>query len=671
MLSRRCRLADTPGSSSSPCHVLAVGCEGEAPDLVVDLKTDWAPLSEFVRVRTDLLSDRGGVLATREARATYGADYLEGVRVAELLDLSAGSHRIRVTLLARDGTVLMDQERRVDLERSQVVTVLMNRSCVDVRCPEDQTCQGGRCVDVTCSPEIPDSCPPPSCTSDAECAPEVSCAVGRCRDGECFAEDDGACGAGRWCHPEEGCRALDLPDAGPEEPDAGPPDAGPGCTPRTCAELGYDCGAPLECGETLDCGSCTAPDTCGGGGAPFRCGHGDTTPPTVRITSAPDVVTRALTAGFAFTGDDGTGTGVAGFDCRLDGGGWAACTSPHSPGIAGEGMHRFEVRARDVAGNVGAPDTHDWTIDRTPPSCTIDPIVDPEPSSYDATATVSFTFSCADALTAVLPTTVGCEVDGAGAAVSCGATSGSVDVGYSGPYVFGDHTLAISVRDQAGNDGSATRGFTVTRCAGDMQFPNRTSNGLARGACCGGLVVASWQEFTGMWHPRGDGSCRPASDFESRHFESIWGGGSCVGGRQTTRALLQDMGLPGCSSAAGRTTCVEDQTEAREHCGTDADSDSGQTPHHGRANEGWHGDVADGCERGTMSTSLLMRRYGSDGVCFDTVDRATERGSVRSTDLCHPEPMRGLSRYCRTNPVDSAVACVCHTSDPYADDGRN
>ncbi|HEY3354726.1 MAG TPA: carboxypeptidase-like regulatory domain-containing protein [Polyangia bacterium] len=45
------------------------------------------------------------------------------------------------------------------------------------------------------------------------------------------------------------------------------------CTPKTCADLGYDCGpAGNGCGGLLDCGACTAPKTCGGGGQPGRCG---------------------------------------------------------------------------------------------------------------------------------------------------------------------------------------------------------------------------------------------------------------------------------------------------------------------------------------------------------------------------------------------------------------
>ncbi len=49
---------------------------------------------------------------------------------------------------------------------------------------------------------------------------------------------------------------------------------GPTCTPRTCAAQGITCGPAGDgCGGTLNCGTCTLPDTCGGGGMPGVCGH--------------------------------------------------------------------------------------------------------------------------------------------------------------------------------------------------------------------------------------------------------------------------------------------------------------------------------------------------------------------------------------------------------------
>jgi hypothetical protein len=47
----------------------------------------------------------------------------------------------------------------------------------------------------------------------------------------------------------------------------------PACVPKTCAELGYNCGpAGNGCGGSLSCGTCTAPETCGGGGTASVCG---------------------------------------------------------------------------------------------------------------------------------------------------------------------------------------------------------------------------------------------------------------------------------------------------------------------------------------------------------------------------------------------------------------
>jgi hypothetical protein len=45
------------------------------------------------------------------------------------------------------------------------------------------------------------------------------------------------------------------------------------CTPTTCAAQGANCGTIDDgCGTTLECGTCTLPDTCGGGGADNVCG---------------------------------------------------------------------------------------------------------------------------------------------------------------------------------------------------------------------------------------------------------------------------------------------------------------------------------------------------------------------------------------------------------------
>ena len=47
------------------------------------------------------------------------------------------------------------------------------------------------------------------------------------------------------------------------------------CPAKSCAQLGYNCGPAGDgCGGQLNCGTCTSPQTCGGGGQPGICGGG-------------------------------------------------------------------------------------------------------------------------------------------------------------------------------------------------------------------------------------------------------------------------------------------------------------------------------------------------------------------------------------------------------------
>ena len=47
----------------------------------------------------------------------------------------------------------------------------------------------------------------------------------------------------------------------------------PPCVPKTCLSLGFTCGVQSDgCGNALNCGTCTFPQTCGGGGMPSVCG---------------------------------------------------------------------------------------------------------------------------------------------------------------------------------------------------------------------------------------------------------------------------------------------------------------------------------------------------------------------------------------------------------------
>jgi hypothetical protein len=86
-------------------------------------------------------------------------------------------------------------------------------------------------------------------------------------------------------------------------------------------------------------------------------GEPDATAPNATITRGPKDKTKKKSATFEFTGTDARA--VASFQCRLDGGAFATCTSPHTVKVK-KGKHTFEVRAVDQAGNVGAPASDTW-----------------------------------------------------------------------------------------------------------------------------------------------------------------------------------------------------------------------------------------------------------------------------------------------------------------------
>ncbi len=193
----------------------------------------------------------------------------------------------------------------------------------------------------------------------------------------------------------------------------------------------------------------------------------DTQSPTVSIDSAPSALSNEASPDFAFSSSDG----ATSFDCRVDGGAWATCTSPLTLTGLGDGPHGFEVRPIDAAGNVGAAETFSWTRDTSAPAVTIaDGPADPTNQTG-----ATFTFSSADG-----GTSFECGVDG-GAFASC-----SSPTSYSG-LAAGPHTFRVRAIDDAGNTGAAdTATWTI-----DLSVPS-----IAITSGPNGLTNATGASFT-------------------------------------------------------------------------------------------------------------------------------------------------------------------------------
>ena len=84
----------------------------------------------------------------------------------------------------------------------------------------------------------------------------------------------------------------------------------------------------------------------------------DTTPPNTTISSGPSDPTTSTSASFAFSSSESGST----FECKLDSGTYAGCTSPKSYSGLRIGQHTFSVRATDAAATPTPPATRTWTI---------------------------------------------------------------------------------------------------------------------------------------------------------------------------------------------------------------------------------------------------------------------------------------------------------------------
>lgn len=86
----------------------------------------------------------------------------------------------------------------------------------------------------------------------------------------------------------------------------------------------------------------------------------DNTAPETIIDAGPSGTVGSSSASFSFHASQSGST----FSCRLDGGGFSACSSPATYTGLVNGSHTFDVRATDPAGNTdGSPAGRSWTVD--------------------------------------------------------------------------------------------------------------------------------------------------------------------------------------------------------------------------------------------------------------------------------------------------------------------
>lgn len=184
----------------------------------------------------------------------------------------------------------------------------------------------------------------------------------------------------------------------------------------------------------------------------------DTAAPNTTITSsAPPASDNTPTFEFDSTETNST------FECRIDTGTFASCSSPFTSPQLGDGPHTFEVRATDAAGNLDpTPASLNFTTDATAPSTSID--AGPgrtTPNERTGSATPTWAFSSDD------PTaTYECQVDST-PYVPCDQTFTPASA-----LSDGSHTFRVRASDPSGNvdQTPAAATFTVDTTAPDTSI---------------------------------------------------------------------------------------------------------------------------------------------------------------------------------------------------------
>ncbi len=152
-----------------------------------------------------------------------------------------------------------------------------------------------------------------------------------------------------------------------------------------------------------------------------------------QITGTPDDPTGSPTGTFTFTSVAGSS-----FECRLDDGSWADCSSPSTVTVPTDGAHTFRVKAVNGAVEDPDPAEYSWRVDTTAPETALDPDVGPAEDAKVESATAEFAFS------SEAGATFACRFD-SGDWASC--TSPYDINGLTG----GRHTFEVRASDSVGN----------------------------------------------------------------------------------------------------------------------------------------------------------------------------------------------------------------------------
>ena len=190
----------------------------------------------------------------------------------------------------------------------------------------------------------------------------------------------------------------------------------------------------------------------------------DTTPPETTITGGPLGEVESTVASVTFTANEAGGS----FECSLDGGAWAACSSPRELAGLSLGGHTLAVRAKDAAGNVDAtPASRSWTVvapaPPAPDTLAPDTALSGGPGANTTSTSASFGLTSTEA-----GSTFECRLDG-GVWAPCSSPESLEGI------AAGTHTFEARARDSAGNVDATPASYTWTVAVRNLKRRNSKS----------------------------------------------------------------------------------------------------------------------------------------------------------------------------------------------------
>ncbi|ASD63287.1 hypothetical protein [Bdellovibrio bacteriovorus] len=186
----------------------------------------------------------------------------------------------------------------------------------------------------------------------------------------------------------------------------------------------------------------------------------NTSTPMASISHNPEPITKLTTASFEFAAVPPPGGSIVGYQCSLNGGTWAACSSPKNYSALSAGSQQFSVRSVDNNSNVSTAAVYNWLIDTTAPVLSVSSAPAPLVNSTEA----QFVFAGTDSGGAGLDYYL-CQLDGGpfGACVSPKNFSN---------LAAGAHSFNVKAVDAAGNESAVqSKSWTV-----DVTAPTLTLN---------------------------------------------------------------------------------------------------------------------------------------------------------------------------------------------------